>query len=685
MSHFLGAPHHRRDSHSSDEGFVGGSKHDAAARRMFHVLARTDRRLASDAGLQAALRAVDNDDTITQTQLIEQLLQTAQDERDLAESGLPHEDGETIDGEEDFVDTLIDHPETSTSQPVEEDEKKEHKHKRKGYPKMAKKKIETFIEFVLAKVNQQWMFHNKSVKKEKRSKEVKRRLLELFNEEPKDVTHQDPHESLFLTENWDPYLNFVLALFVFILAIGAAGKFLPYCSLLCAIATFFSLMTFVALAEQQDHYAVYAVVANLVSCLPTILSRMRLSIGYWQIWRPVRELRFAYFTMSISLPSVALLSIPVAYFLMALRQKTWLDRLQTIVPHLVCIIWADIAMTLWMIGWQGFTYVDLLLTGSAAILFSLPSEWSLATGVVIAGAAFAQMRSFIDWKSVVKAVVTSCVLASPFIAAKIFSWLSKLYQVQVFPDDSKKRRWVLAMAYLLSLLVTISFLYQGQLSFDPKVDLTNMTWLQFEKHCAPTSANQVMSQIECSQLKGTAVQWKGAVQSVRVATIENAFESLLAYVPDSLGQSIRCFYDTNSTLISHNSGMTPNQCSLTAHNVYTFDLDIVGPYGDRLVSSSKGQLLLSATHAFTDMLKLIEEGDVVQFVAYFDNYPIFRYPPRLKLLQLECIHCKKFQKGHNSHLRITSSKLDRTGVWHRIFAAFKFFFHFIFAPFIRIR
>ena len=69
------------------------------------------------------------------------------------------------------MDALIDHPETSASQPVEDDEKKEHKHKRRGYPKMvcvccnsfplcilqAKKKIETFIEFVLAKVNQQWV------------------------------------------------------------------------------------------------------------------------------------------------------------------------------------------------------------------------------------------------------------------------------------------------------------------------------------------------------------------------------------------------------------------------------------------------------------------------------------------------------------------------------------------------
>lgn len=32
---------------------------------------------------------------------------------------------------------------------------------------------------------------------------------------------------------------------------------------------------------------------------------------------------------------------------------------------------------------------------------------------------------------------------------------------------------------------------------------------------------------------------------------------------------------------------------------------------------------------------------MVRFVAFFDQYPVFRYPPRLKLLQLECTNCKQ--------------------------------------------
>lgn len=42
--------------------------------------------------------------------------------------------------------------------------------------------------------------------------------------------------------------------------------------------------------------------------------------------------------------------------------------------------------------------------------------------------------------------------------------------------------------------------------------------------------------------------------------------------------------------------------------MYTFDIEVSGPYGERIVSSAKGQLYLSAGHVFYEMLRLVDEG-----------------------------------------------------------------------------
>jgi len=300
--------------------------------------------------------------------------------------------------------------------------------------------------------------------------------------------------------------------------------------------------------------------------------------------------------------------------------------------------------------------------------------------------AMSQIKTTVPLMLVTKILITAAVFISPFLIQRLVRYLQTKYNISAFIVSSKKRKWLLLAVYAGTLVMATALMFQDNLAIGPDADMTNMTWSQFERHCTVTGANTIKRQEECSELKGMAINWKGSVDSVKIIKIENSFETLLDYLPDSLGQSLRCFYDTNITNIMYQSGMSPNPCSLTTHNVYTFELELSGPYGERVISSNKGHILLTAVHAFREILEAVDEGDVVRFVASFDQYPIYRYPPKLKLLELECVMCKQLMKTKDrSRLRVVGGgRLGSDKLWYRCFHAFKFLFNFIYAPLFRI-
>ncbi|KAE9556490.1 hypothetical protein FO519_000375 [Halicephalobus sp. NKZ332] len=439
----------------------------------------------------------------------------------------------------------------------------------------------------------------------------------------------------------------------------------------------------VTLADNTDHFALIALAANSLSCLPVLLSKMKIGVGHWSLWKPFYKLRFSYLNIGVSLPSLALTLVPLVYVLMVKLQNKNNDVLRTIAPHIVCIIWSDVAVTMWLIGFQYFTMSGVVLTGAMISLFIFPSYIG---GALAIGVAFSQLKTAINMMTTVKILITGLVLCIPFVAKRIYKWGAKKWNFKAFTSESK-RQWVLLGVYICTLLMAISFLYQNESSFDASSDITNMTWAEFDRNCAPSGMNLIQRQVECSQLKGTAIDWKGSVMSVRIIGIDNSFETLLDYLPDSIGQFLRCFYDTDSsdTAKSKIRGMRPNECSLTNHNQYTFEVEVTGPFGERSLSVNKGQVYLIASHTFSEVLQLLDEGDVIRFVGYFDQYPVFKYPPRLRLMQLECVHCKKlYSIKDGKHLKFTSVKANHRRLWSRIFYSFKFMFNFVFAPLFTI-
>uniref|UniRef100_A0A0K0FD19 Wolframin (inferred by orthology to a human protein) n=1 Tax=Strongyloides venezuelensis TaxID=75913 RepID=A0A0K0FD19_STRVS len=535
------------------------------------------------------------------------------------------------------------------------------------------------------------MFHSKTIiRKEK----VWKRVIGIFEEirerkhmkkdddneenEIKERKMSDCEDSMYDRKNWEPYSNFFFSLVIFILSIGFGDGKISNSIILCGIGGFFAVFCFVALADTHDFWALIGITANFISCLPYVFSRMGIYSSKMLFFKPFFEYRFGYITFSISIPSLAFMSIPVIYYIALKSRKHGIGIFQEIIPHIVCIIWSHVAIMMWCIGWKTFTLSGLAFT-SFAITFMLYPSPAIAC---IAGAiGFSQIKGSIATLTIIKSAITIFVLCLPFITRKILLKLNKSKGFKKIYSKFEDKQWFLLGLYVITLMIAVSLLYQSNRTVDFNNDVTNMTWSSFEDYCKLSQANTIKRQIQCSQLKGTAVNWKGTVQAVRVVAIDNSFETLLDYLPDSIDQAIRCFYDHDQSDTSDISPIKPNQCSMTNYNVYTYEIEVAGPYGESKINVNKGTVILTAGDVFGEVLQILEEGDVISFIGYFDQYPVFRYPSKLQLAQLECVTCKQlFKNKQNKRFKVTRADSQKRRIWYHVLQSFKFMFNFILAP-----
>lgn len=100
----------------------------------------------------------------------------------------------------------------------------------------------------------------------------KNELPELLDEKESENDNEIEADILnfgsnFTTASWEPYINFFVALFFFLFAIGVSEKAIPNSILFCGISLFFAIFCFFGLADNSDRYALIAMCLNFLSWL----------------------------------------------------------------------------------------------------------------------------------------------------------------------------------------------------------------------------------------------------------------------------------------------------------------------------------------------------------------------------------------------------------------------------------
>ncbi|KAI4833247.1 hypothetical protein KUCAC02_016160 [Chaenocephalus aceratus] len=509
-------------------------------------------------------------------------------------------------------------------------------------------------------------------------------------------------ETNFGWNNLEPYLYFIVSVFLVIFSFPVADKGWIPCSELSTVAIFFTAVSYKSLSPTAAAYARRAMVIEVASSLccltqflPEKMTVLRL-LGRTVATLPLGE----SVVLKLSLPCLLYVYLFYLFFSMA-RMRGFRGTYCFLVPYLVCFMWCEFSVVLL----QSSSAVGLMRTCVAyfLFLFALPV---LAFG--LAAMLLIQVFKWFLELELMKVIVTLVVCAIP-VTLRLWTRFS-MSILDVF--HSLTHRGPVKLILLCISMVILFFSIYVYHAEGQKVYNSTLTWRKYSQVCGPPAwelKGKAQTQLFCSHLHGHRVTWVGRFKHVRVADTDNGAQSVINMLPVFLGDWLRCLYgekypkcepknDTVANLTAANLDASATfslpillgtqeeeeMCEIKALAKHTchikhFDSHLfavtVGMIGDAIVEDPARDIVLIASHEFKQVLLNINPGNMVEFSTKLDGRLGDR-APCFELKAIRCLDCV-------SSLLTGGRQVKIEGDWrHTTMRALKFAFDFFFSPFL---
>ncbi|KAG7297302.1 hypothetical protein JYU34_019261 [Plutella xylostella] len=487
----------------------------------------------------------------------------------------------------------------------------------------------------------------------------------------------DESENLFVRNNLGPFVQFFLALFInLFLYPFIATQWVPF-SEFCVLS--FALM-FLTIISFSTHGSPYPDFLALISFGINVLAKYpyEKDTVVHQGWRFL-DLHIQNYPSYILGNSVEFclnarvffsLLIPVILFIMA-RRSNWSGFTMYTLPHCVTLSW----LQMFIMCSHGCTTYGLI-RGTLGLVGSLLFVPLLGV-VTLTLPIFACLQCITLSKVLYLTTVAVLVVSSLCIAC----FLAKL-------ETTKK--YVTPLQLSIGLVMVVYFGNQFFMSyqddglpagfidlFDDKPTIKSLlkneydfeenqyqiSWEDYYSQCNSPSwaeSNMAATQIKCSVLEGTFVNWEGYVKEVKIKSVKNRWNDFASWLPGFVQEIFKCYYgEEYASLCSMHEGLLSSKecdfvrrvarqsgksCHLDNLNEYTHEIKLSMSAGGGLISRH-ADINVIFDNYFTNYTRQLRADDKIRFKGVLlnseDSYNIGDQETTINGYEINCLECKR--------------------------------------------